>query len=267
MDGAGADVGCAVSNTTYITHVIDEIEKIGLLGPADLCKIDSIPHEIRSYLLRAEVFKLPDDGEAVPFTGCQIELFISKYVKEFKLPFRCCALEFKISNPVHFTKAVVIAVHFNHAENQDRIRIVPIVFSKEHNRWMVTDHFDLRHDGVGVCGKLRNGSENAINAVIGLMAALSCTNVVKEHNQPNVALNKKRESRGKHPFSSYYTLKIKTAFNKNPGTKTGSHASPREHLRRGHIRRLADKTVWVNSCVVGNHELGIIKKDYALVSP
>jgi hypothetical protein len=43
---------------------------------------------------------------------------------------------------------------------------------------------------------------------------------------------------------------------------SGTHASPRLHLRRGHIRRLDEsRTVWVQSCVVGA-EPGAVLKDY-----
>ena len=44
--------------------------------------------------------------------------------------------------------------------------------------------------------------------------------------------------------------------------RTGTHESPRQHLRRGHIRRLESGNIWVNACVVGNSEKGVIKKSY-----
>ena len=45
----------------------------------------------------------------------------------------------------------------------------------------------------------------------------------------------------------------------------GTHRSPRQHLRRGHIRRLPTKKVWVNSAIIGNSKNGIIQKDYAVI--
>lgn len=39
---------------------------------------------------------------------------------------------------------------------------------------------------------------------------------------------------------------------------------PRVHLRRGHLRRLSGKVVWVQPAVVGNPEKGIIQKDYRI---
>lgn len=51
------------------------------------------------------------------------------------------------------------------------------------------------------------------------------------------------------------------------GERTGTHASPRLHLRRGHIRRLASgETVWVQPCVVGDKSKGMLTKDYRIVA-
>ena len=50
------------------------------------------------------------------------------------------------------------------------------------------------------------------------------------------------------------------------GMPSGHHRSPREHLRRGHIRRLADgRRIWVNAAIVGAGKgVGVVSKDYAL---
>lgn len=42
----------------------------------------------------------------------------------------------------------------------------------------------------------------------------------------------------------------------------GGHASPRLHWRRGHIRRLGDRTTWVRASLVGKSENGVIVHDY-----
>ncbi|TAN06845.1 MAG: hypothetical protein EPN36_03695 [Rhodanobacteraceae bacterium] len=104
-------------------------------------------------------------------------------------------------------------------------------------------------------------------AVLGLVEALSCTNVTTEIAQAgDAALNARRARQGKLPLFETRTLVIV------PGRSTGGvsfgtghHASPRQHLRRGHIRRLQDgKKTWVNACVVGAAEAGVIGKKYAV---
>ena len=45
----------------------------------------------------------------------------------------------------------------------------------------------------------------------------------------------------------------------------GNHASPRMHLRRGHLRRLPNKVVWVKEAMVNaKSQIGVVDKDYCL---
>jgi hypothetical protein len=45
------------------------------------------------------------------------------------------------------------------------------------------------------------------------------------------------------------------------GAPVVDRSGPREHLRRGHIRRLPDgRKTWVVCCVVGSRALGVVKK-------
>lgn len=102
-------------------------------------------------------------------------------------------------------------------------------------------------------------------AILGLLEILSCKNVATETVQPSKALNKKRKVKGKLPFFEYKVLMLPndSVSNTNLG---GTHASPRIHLRRGHIRRLPEKNVWVNATIVGNSKSGVILKDYSVHS-
>ena len=91
---------------------------------------------------------------------------------------------------------------------------------------------------------------------------LSCVNVDTIELKPDQALQKARQKRGKLPlFSSWVcVLKGKSAQGEWLG---GTHASPRLHYRRGHVRNLEDgRTVWVRECMVGNKELGLVEKSY-----
>ena len=81
---------------------------------------------------------------------------------------------------------------------------------------------------------------------------------------PSESLNKKRQARGNLPFLSYHVLAL--GGERSATTHLGGmHASPRQHLRRGHIRHLpTGRTTWVRSCVVGSHSTGRVVKDYRL---
>lgn len=109
----------------------------------------------------------------------------------------------------------------------------------------------------------------SVRAFIYFFSVLACSNVEKRLNQPSPERNARRARQGKLPLFDYWTLHIildRPAADQKP-YQGGTHASPRVHLRRGHIRRLeSGKTVWVQSCVVGwrPDKPGGILKDYAV---
>lgn len=105
-----------------------------------------------------------------------------------------------------------------------------------------------------------------IRPILELCEALSCSNVRHEPVEKiNPAVNARRVRAGKSPIYETRRLVI------NAGQPTveghgavGAHSSPRQHLRRGHIRRLPTANIWVNSCVVGRSENGVVNKDYSV---
>jgi hypothetical protein len=108
-----------------------------------------------------------------------------------------------------------------------------------------------------------------ILAVLELCEALSCSNIkheVMEHY--DAKMNQRRINDGKVPLYETRTLWLDApstiVYGGNEGLG-GTHRSPRQHLRRGHIRRLqTGKKVWVNSAVVGARNGGVICSTYAI---
>lgn len=70
------------------------------------------------------------------------------------------------------------------------------------------------------------------------------------------------------PTSDYYVLKIDPTRKRIRYADTKGFGSPkRQHRRRGHYRRLpSGKSIWIDSMVCGNPELGSINKDYEVIS-
>jgi len=104
-------------------------------------------------------------------------------------------------------------------------------------------------------------------AVLEMCEALTCSNVkIDTLQECNKKVNAKRIKKGKLPI--YETKVLSLDFNKSRsliGRQVSDRASPRQHLRRGHIRNINDdKRIWVNSCIVGSSELGKIDKSYNL---
>lgn len=91
----------------------------------------------------------------------------------------------------------------------------------------------------------------------------SCSNVVTIEHKPPKMINDKRKKKGKAPFFSYRTLHVTGDSSAKESSSKGTHASPRLHLRRGHIRKLPDgRRVWVTSCLVGDKTKGFAAHDY-----
>jgi len=102
-------------------------------------------------------------------------------------------------------------------------------------------------------------------AINEMCLVLNCSNVNdNEIITPPKFLNKKRKKKGKVPFFEYRILTVKQSDNNDKKPPIGgTHASPRVHLRRGHIRHLpSGSTTFVQPCVVGDKKRGVIHKDY-----
>ena len=99
-----------------------------------------------------------------------------------------------------------------------------------------------------------------------LCAALTCNNITTERfcSYPRAL---RRKNNKKKPIFEYHVLTIKPGKSQAGAAQGGTHASPRVHLRRGHRREYKPGSfTWVQPCVVGSKELGIVHKDYAVVS-
>ena len=102
-----------------------------------------------------------------------------------------------------------------------------------------------------------------VNCVLNMMEALSCRNVSTE--QLPVKNNKlAQRKKGALPYDLYHVLVVNSRTNQKSPDQGGSHRSPREHLRRGHIRRLQSGNIWVNSTIVNHGHHGKVHKAYAL---
>lgn len=112
-------------------------------------------------------------------------------------------------------------------------------------------------------------SRDEANMAIEACSVINCANVITEDILPPEALNKKRRLRDKQPFFSYKVLQIaqeRHESNGGIGLDGTPRASVRTHLRRGHLRRLENKVIWVRSVLVNpGSQNGAIKKDYALL--
>lgn len=83
----------------------------------------------------------------------------------------------------------------------------------------------------------------------------------------DAAVNRKRIAKGKKPLYDWRTV-IVSPKKSQAESLGGTHASPRLHDRRGHLRKYkSGKTGWVKACKVGNAALGTVFHDYEVRTP
>lgn len=109
-------------------------------------------------------------------------------------------------------------------------------------------------------------SKDEVQTVVQACSVINCANVMTAEIAASAGLNKKRHMKGKQPFFTYKVLQLSDERREGgKGGVGGSHASPRMHLRRGHLRRLESKVIWVRpSMVNAGSNVGVVLKDYAV---
>jgi hypothetical protein len=221
----------------------------------------------------------------LPYSGIVFEdEYFNAIGEELRLPYPIVALEYE--SLVTFSshggegevRNVVIA-----AEIDEAIHITRCIEGIPNKKgWCVSDEFmvkktDLeRHNKQLSCvvnapyadkKELDLNQMQSLAVLLSFLNVLQCSNVHTERLQPKKTFVGQGAKRGDViPFDSYHILSIDNKeHNKDTQQHGGTHRSPREHLRRGHIRRLQDgRCIWINSVVV-NPGIGYsVRKDYEL---
>lgn len=86
--------------------------------------------------------------------------------------------------------------------------------------------------------------------VLHLLKALQVHNIEVERRS-ETKLNKARVKSGKRALPDHHILTVTgRSYAPKPGKPNGTHASPRQHLRRAHLRHYDGHNTWVNSMIV-----------------
>lgn len=179
-----------------------------------------------------------------------------------KLPYKNCYFEFRYIDDGSQVAGVLAE------QNADGLSWNCIALQKKNTEWVAIGA--AGSDGERVVWTPNSLPEAYAQAVVWAVAsfvsALQCSNVSAVEEKVGEKLNKARAKRGKAPLFSTWTLVLhgKSSASSSLG---GTHASPRVHLRRGHPRQVRPGVwTWVQPCVVGNKDLGVIHKDYQFAS-
>lgn len=274
----------------YSAHAIENLKSMRKQGLSfdyeeDYNKFDSIISMLRN----GQKFFLPTNGLLL-----DISVVKEEYNDLIKLPYPVCILEFNGDNSdagknpyhvksdlIHPSKFIVI-LH----ENDDGEIITNSLF--EHDGKFYTSPFESKLVGMDSSSNMidfmpsltfatlekhmkdvdkssvMNDLHLDISVATQFMIVVNTKNVTKDKIFPSEKLNKKRCKNGKEPYDSYWVLDILKEEHERV-VNGGSHASPRQHFRRGHLRRLQNgDVVWVRHCLVGNRNIGVVNKSYCL---
>jgi hypothetical protein len=101
---------------------------------------------------------------------------------------------------------------------------------------------------------------NTVRSLIGLCIRSKAVAYKPVANPKNAA----RAAKGKKPLFDWVTVEIKSVSYKNTPLG-GTHASPRQHDRRGFFRTMkSGKRVWIRQTKVGKASNGVIFHDYKI---
>lgn len=130
------------------------------------------------------------------------------------------------------------------------------------------DHMVMKRSPVEVYAQIAADAQDEVAMLFQTGVMLNCANVTVPEIAAPTLLNRKRIAKGKQPFFSYRILQVEGPRSASSSSSGGGyHAAPRAHLRRGHIRRLEERTVWVRPTMVNpgaGSAVGRVEKDYAI---
>jgi hypothetical protein len=206
-----------------------------------------------------------------------------------RLPYPFIALEYnrpdlgqEIVGEEQCSKSIVFA----RERSDEFIAFTTAFWSDRHRMWLPTFDFNIPRIGYlsrdvvinGYLGVKFIAAENIppgippsdfvdeIGALMMFLNALGCSNVRAD----KIHRKTPKKLKGALPFDEYNILTIDCpgSGSQSVGDQHGQQRHPREHLRRGHIRKLQDgRRLWINATVVNAGKGGKISKDYAIRDP
>lgn len=265
--------------TNFSAHAIDSMRRFCELNSSKGFHVESpvtkIMHDMRyvsSRLMHAQKFRVPENGMVLDWPNSEIITRAEKFCIPLGMPYPITAFEYV---DVSGVPIVILCVQNEESSSSYLLRILledtsrgwfphPLniflggdesTFTMSHGRaYHLNSTMDDGKVSGEICGK-----------VLMFMAALRCKNVHTSELHPSQRLNAKRSRSGKCPFFTYKILEI-SGKDESPRDGSGSHASPRVHLRRGHIRaHRSAGNIWVNACVVGDKTIGMVSKEYLIL--
>ena len=249
----------------HLRELTEQINEAGLLVNkliADSPNIEEITNGVERYADSAICF---DIGEGMEMSGfrCIPELV--------RLPYSVCWFEYSHVTDAGIARFGVLAID----EYSDPNKIIWIVFCRPaiQKEWSMLGWANIQgntEDQIvwGLRPKTVQPYAEALletlHIVGAFLSAMNCTNITKRENLIPEKLQKARAKRGKKPLFSYWTLELNLPkFSTDRSGAGGTHAAPRLHLCRGHMKKRKTGYFWWQPHVRGDKKSGMVQKDYA----
>jgi hypothetical protein len=184
---------------------------------------------------------------------------------EWHVPFDEQAFEFKISG----LRVIAIIICDNAIAH-----MAIIVRSPQKDWWPIGESYEMGPDKAKrVSGFVNSPNTQLANflhsqiraACITLDADVTTRETIRAPHAPS----NPRRDRIPLPDISYHVIKLARRYRADPterpaGEPGDKRSSPRLHFRRGHWRHYSNHKTWVKWMLVGDRDLGIVRKDYVL---
>lgn len=189
----------------------------------------------------------------------------------FFMPYEKCFFRISMENKHHTRTQILICIQKTHKENVYLCVLFTLLVDKKNNFFArVVDFFTLAANEKGVqIGKYNEEDTEDAGArlVLFLWMILNTRNIPKTVERRDKHEDRKREQKGLPRIGGIThigTRAYETALRETQAMeRTGTHASPRPHLRRGHIRTYEDgKKIWVHATIVnGSDQAKIVARE------
>ncbi|WP_413460706.1 hypothetical protein [Herbaspirillum huttiense] len=192
---------------------------------------------------RSEVFSLDEDelGEVIQFT-----VFYFSYKQNAWRPTPC-----------------TFWFHRNHIELQGTAITKGLGYAHSYPSLFAGFYDRFKDDPDALKDEIHEELKIGMDTLIEFCLTVNCENVRQSVIPASEILNKRRVERGDKPFDTYRVLTIPGSGSRGASVSADFHASPRLHIRRGHLRRLASgKVTWVRHTLVGDANRGVAEKSY-----
>lgn len=244
-----------IENTRGICNQIQSAVKFKVPACAQLLSADEAPlEELKNFV---EFANLPFDSICI-----EMEAFALGRNQEYP----CVVLARQDEEYIYIDVLIKVEGEWSLMANEVSAELISGQINKVTREGYMVG-FNLTESNASRHGDIEHWMHDVpVRAVANLLCTLSCSNTHIEDSpeKPSKVKNDLRRQKKKLPFFEFKILTLESGKNSSQesGGGSGTHNSPRVHLRRGHIRRLPTKNVWVNACVVGDKTKGVIDKEY-----